>query len=307
MSITRKTTSAALSLVVALPALALVAPVGANAQGVTRVPTQIGATQVETVPPAPLPPLGAEPLRPFDGAPVATSPLPSQPTFTEERVIGPDGVETIIRTRRIYRTTPYPTGVQPHSGALSYPVGPSPVVFEREQWLAECNRRVSGRSEKEKGGIIGGLLGAIGGGVAGNLIAATGDKLAGTLIGGGVGALGGLIIGSLIGGGKKGDKYDCDAALDGYLTQYGQPGSARTIPYPYPPSGYQYAYNGEYAYSQGCGCQQPQVVLVPIRTEVRQRVVVTERVTEQLVPGDPVRYPLPPRPPVSPSPKLIKQ
>lgn len=304
MPITRTTTSATLTLAAALPALALMIPATASAQGVARVPVQTGATRVETAPPVPLPSLGAEPLTPF-GGPTLNQTALDQPTFTEERTIGPDGVETITRTRRIYRTTPYPQTLQPGQGGIAYPVAPAPVVLEREQWLAECNRRISGRNETDRGGIIGGLLGAIGGGVAGNVIAATGDKLVGTLLGGGLGAIGGALIGSLVGGGKKNGKYDCEAALDGYLAQYGQAGSARVITYPFPPSGYGYAHTGDYAYSNSCGCQHVQVVLVPIRTEVRQRVVVTERVTERLVPGDP-RPPLPPRP-LPPSPKLIKQ
>ncbi len=297
MSTLRSSLRAMTGLAVALPALSMAAPAMAQAElPPLPVPSQVGPTEVRTVPPVPVAPT-ARPLG-----------------YEEETIVGPDGVETITRTRRIERSVPYPGNVQreryapqqayprhyaPYPGG---PVGHAPVVFEREQWLQECRRRTSGRSEKEKGGIIGGLLGAVAGGIIGNRVA-DGERLAGTLIGAGTGGLAGLLLGNLIGGGKKNDRYDCEAALDGYISQYGQPGAARTIPYPaggYGYPGYAPAYTGQYGYSAACGCQQPQVVWVPVQTEVRQRVIVRETVREERIPGS--RY-IPP----APSPKMIKQ
>lgn len=290
----RSSLRAVTGLAMVLPALSLSAPSLAQAElPPLPVPAQIGQTEVRTVPPVP------------------TAPTALPIGYEEETVIGPDGVETITRTRRIERSVPYPETVtrgpfieQGHSYA-PYPGGPAapaPVVFEREQWLQECRRRTSGRSEKEKGGIIGGLLGAVAGGIIGNRVA-DGERLAGTLIGAGTGGLAGLLLGNLIGGGKKNDRYDCEAALDGYISQYGQPGAVRTIPYPaggYAYPGYAPAYTGHYGYSAACGCQQPQVVWVPVQTQVRQRVIVRETVREERIPGARI---IPPRP----SPKMIKE
>jgi len=114
-------------------------------------------------------------------------------------------------------------------------------------------------------------------------------------------------IGSLIGGGKKKDRYDCEAALDGYLTQYGAPGTrvaAREIAYaPYPAApaysyGYGYPANYGYAYAP-----PPQMVIVPVRSEVQQQVVVRETVREETytVPGAARVIPA-----TAPSPKMIK-
>lgn len=295
MSITR--TSAALGLSVAISAIALGTP--AAAQNVTRV--QPGATYVETLPPE----------TPTLGSPVSVSPSAGTSTFKEERTIGPDGVETITRTRTIRGPASGVSIMQPQMGVYPYPVAPAPLVVEREQWLNECNRRIDGRSEKEKAQILGGLLGAIGGGILGNVL--SDGNLGGTLAGAGAGGLAGVGLASLVTGGKKGDRYDCEAALDGYMNYYGQHGAMRTIPYPYPPAGYQYAYTGQYGYSAGCGCQQPQMALIPIRTEVRQRVIEREVVKEILVPGERVIDPPKPTPikptPVKPSKptKLIKQ
>jgi hypothetical protein len=246
-----------------------------------------------------------------------------------------DGVEVITRTRRIagrspaqakqiqdsyappayapqgygYAPQPYAApgyGYAPTAYAPVYPA-PAPAVFDRESWLDECRRRIDGRSEREKGGIIGGLLGAIGGGIIGNVVA-DGERLGGTLIGAGVGGLAGLLLGNLIGGGKKNDRYDCEAALDGYLTQYGpgQPRMAmRTIPAPAPPPA---AYG--YGYAQPAyGYAQQQMVYVPVQYQQQQRVIVRETVREELVdvpsaarsiPRDPVPVPLP-------APRMIKQ
>ena len=263
-----------------------------------------------------------------------------------QRSVGPDGVETITRTRRIESTGPaYPAEYRPmaqqaaprgdgRQGYVSYapaPYAPQPVVFEREQWLEECRRRTSGRDEREKGGIIGALLGAITGGIIGNRVA-DGERLGGTLIGVGTGGLAGLLLGNLIGGGKKNDRYDCEAALDSYVSQYGYPATgpariaSRTIPAApayapayappaYAPAygyGYGYpAYQG-YAYAPQPQYQPQQMVMVPMRYDQQQRVIVRETVREEMVPvpatrSIPAREPQPVTP-VRPAPsaKMIK-
>lgn len=107
---------------------------------------------------------------------------------------------------------------------------------------------------------------------------------------------------------KKRDRYDCEAALDGYLAQPNATFASRTIPapgYAYPAYGYAPAYTGQYAYSAGCGCQQPQVAWVPVQTQQRQRVIVRETVREELVPGTRIIPPAP-RPIKGPAPLPIK-
>ena len=264
MSISRNSSNVALAFALALPATMAASPAQAS--------DQYGASTTTTIAEVTTPSLGQETVT------TTTFSRSSAGDWNEERFVGDDGVETIVRTRYITRpATALPHRAAPQTGYPVQPMMPQPAVFERDQWLDECERRTSGKSEKEKGGIIGGLLGAAAGGIAGNLIAGAGERLAGTLIGAGTGGLAGVILGSIIGGGKKNDRYDCEAALDGYTSQYGYPGSARTIAYPYPPSGYQYMHTGQYSYAADCGCQYPQVVMVPVRSEVRQRLITRER------------------------------
>jgi len=141
----------------------------------------------------------------------------------------------------------------------------------------------------------------------GHEIAKVGDRTLGAVVGAGGGGLIGGLLGSLIGGGKKKDRYDCEAALDGYLSQYGAPGArvaAREIAYaPYPAApayGYGYGYPANYGYSYA---PPPQMVMVPVRSEVQQQVVVRETVREETytVPGAARVIPAP-----APSPKMIK-
>ena len=129
------------------------------------------------------------------------------------------------------------------------------------------------------------------------------------------------MLGSLIGGGRdeRGD-YDCEAALDSYMSQYGYPGAipatrvaSRSIPAPVaaypayvPPVQYGYGYAPAYQ-SYGYTYQPPQqVVYVPVRYEQQQRVIVRETVREETVPAgasrtipapapEPRRIPAPPR------------
>lgn len=216
------------------------------------------------------------------------------PVQTGETVTTQDGVETITRTRRIEAPRPAPPA--PEGYARGYapsayaPPAYAPVVFEREQWLDECRRRTEGQDKDDTGLIIGGLLGAIAGGVAGYEIAGAGDRVLGTVLGVGGGGLIGGLIGSLF---KDDDekRYDCEAALDAYLSEYGAPGNrpatriaSREIAGP--GSAYGYGYPAAYPYGYGYAPQQ-QVVLIPVRTEVQQQVVVRESVREETytVPG----------------------
>ncbi|WP_051220989.1 glycine zipper 2TM domain-containing protein [Erythrobacter cryptus] len=299
------------SLGVALPALAL--PTLAKAQNYSDLPplTPMGEAEMQALP-----------------ADMRSAPLPAQ---VDETVTVVDGVETITRTRRIAAPRPAatstpaaapPTAVPPtaapHAGPAAYPgahypggyapaymPAAAPVVFEREQWLAECRRRTKGMGRDETGLIIGGLLGAIAGGVAGYEIAGAGDRVLGTVLGAGGGGLIGGLLGSLFDRNDK-RRYDCEAALDAYLSQPTARIASREIAYPaygaYPAYAYGYApaYAPAYTYAYA---PPPQMVLVPVRSEVPQQVVVRENIREETyaVPGAAREIPAPP-----PSPKMIK-
>ena len=245
-----------------------------------------------------LPPIERPVLEPMSESEVRSLPpeYRTAPAMTEttETIVDADGVETITRTRRIDAQRPLPAapetyapqGYAPQGYPQSYPqpmaYAPAPAVFERDQWIDECRRRTRGRNKNDTGTIIGGLLGAIAGGVAGYGVAGSGDRVLGTVLGvGGGGLLGGL-LGSLFNGDKKKNLYDCEAALDSYLTQYGAPGpriASREIPYaPYPAApayGYGYGYPGGYNYGYSYA-PPPQMVMVPVRGEQQQQVVVRE-------------------------------
>ncbi|MFN3990257.1 MAG: hypothetical protein ACK4IS_08360 [Erythrobacter sp.] len=241
----------------------------------------------------------AQDLQPLSPAEVNTLPpeYRTAPAMTDrtERTIGADGVETITRTRYIAAPaaagmaapahtpphTAYP-GAQPAMLPMGY--GMQQVVFDRAQWIEECRRRTAGQSRDNTGTIIGALLGAIGGGVGGNLIAGTGDKVLGTVVGAVGGGLGGGLIGSLFNGRKR-NRYDCEAALDAYMSQ-GTPVqriASREIPAAYAPPAYAYPVMipPTYAYAYA----PPQQVLVETRTQQPQQVIVRETVREEIVPG----------------------
>ncbi|MCL9982113.1 MAG: hypothetical protein NBV60_03040 [Erythrobacter sp.] len=257
-----------------LAALALALPALANAQNYSDLPplAPMSEAEVRSLP--------AE----YRTAPATTRTV----TETTETVIDANGVETITRTRRI------DLPAAPQGYAPAYAPSYAPVVFERDQWLDECRRRTAGKDKDDTGAIIGGLLGAIAGGFAGYEIAGVGDRVLGTVLGVGGGGLIGGLLGSLFDGDDDADRYDCEAALDTYLSQYGTsaayPGArsaSREIPYP--TYGYAYA--------------PPQMVMVPVRSEVPQQVVVreTERYETYTVPGAARIIPAP-----RPSPKMIK-
>lgn len=272
---------------VILPAFAL--PALAAAQNYSDLPplSPLGEAEVRSLPPE------------YRSAPVTS--------LTSETTVGIDGVETITRTRRIEAARPLPAApapqnhapqAYPHQGYAPVAYAPAPAVFEREQWIDECRRRTAGRDKDDTGLIIGGLLGAIAGGFAGYEIAGVGDRVLGTVLGVGGGGLIGGLLGSLFDGDDDEDRYDCEAALDSYLSQYGTPApriASREIAYPAYGYGYP-AYSYGYSYAP-----PPQVVVVPVRTEVQQQVVVRETVREETysVPGTVRVIP-------APSPKLIK-
>lgn len=265
-----------------LVALALTAPALAQAQNYPDLP--------------PLPRMSEAELRTL---PQDMRSAPAYPREEETRTVV-DGVETITRTRRI--DAPAPQGFAPAYQQGYAPQGyyGTPVVFERQQWIDECRRRTQGRNRNDTGLIIGGLLGAIGGGFAGNAIAAVGDKTLGTVLGIGGGGLIGGLIGSLFDGGRKKSLYDCEAALDSYISAYGAPTAriaSREIAYPAYDYGYAYGYPQAYGYTYA---PPPQMVMVPVRTEVQQQVVVreTERYETYTVPRERI---IP-----APSPKMIK-
>lgn len=267
-----------------------------------------------------LPPIERPVLAPISESEVRSLPpeYRTAPTMTEttETIMNVDGVETITRTRRIDAPRPLPAapqGYAPQGYPQSYPqpmaYAPAPAVFEREQWIDECRRRTRGRNKNDTGTIIGGLLGAIAGGFAGYEIAGAGDRVLGTVLGVGGGGLVGGLIGSLFNGSKRKNLYDCEAALDSYLSQYGAPGTriaSREIPYaPYqaaPAYGYGYGYPATYSYGYSYA-PPPQMVMVPVRSEQQQQVVVRETVREETytVPGAARVIPAP-----RPSPKMIK-
>jgi hypothetical protein len=278
-----------------LAALALLAvPAAAQAQDYSDLP--------------PLTPMGQNALNelPADmrSAPVpAQAPAPVTAIRPTETVTIIDGVETITRTRFINAPGVVPPG-PPHQGYApqyfpgqgyapqaytpqAYTYAAAPAVFERQQWIDECRRRTRGQNRDKTGLIIGGLLGAIGGGIAGYEIAGVGDRVLGTVLGVGGGGLIGGLLGSLFDGDKKKNLYDCEAALDSYLSAYGAPGvgpdpriASRTIAYP----GYAYPQGYSYGYTYA---PPPQMVLVPVRTQVQQQVVVRETSREEryTVPG----------------------
>lgn len=272
-----------------LAALALLAvPAAAQAQDYSELP--------------PLAPMSKDEVRELP-ADLRSAPTPA-PASVSETVTVVDGVETITRTRYINApgaASPAPQynapqqGYVPNYPGTAYVPAPgyvaAPAVFERQQWIDECRRRTRGQNRDNTGLIIGGLLGAIGGGIIGYEIAGAGDRVLGTVLGVGGGGLIGGLIGSLFDGDRKKNLYDCEAALDSYLSAYGAPApriASRTIAYP----GYDYGQAYGYAYPQGYAygytyAPPPQVVLVPVRTEVQQQVVVRETTREEsyTVPG----------------------
>lgn len=285
-----------------LAALALALPAAAQAQDYTDLP--------------PLAPMGQHQVGQLP-ADMRTAPVMS--ARADETVTVVDGVETITRTRFInapvarpaVAAAPQHSYPAPYYGgqAIGYaPAYAAPVVFERDQWIDECRRRTRGQNRNNTGVIIGGLLGAIAGGVAGYEIAGAGDRVLGTALGVGGGSLLGGLLGSLFGGDRRKNLYDCEAALDTYLTGTAMPETrlaSRQIPSPYPYANTA-AYPGGYPYGYSYGYAPQQVVMVAVERQVPQQVVVRETVREESysVPG--AARIIEDRAP-RPSPKMIKQ
>ena len=207
-------------------------------------------------PPPPAPPLPPVPPMP----PMAHHPLPPPPVTYAPPPPPP------------YVEGAYPAPYPPQAYASAITAG-----FDRDRWLADCHDRIRGVDARDRGGVIGGLLGAIGGGVIGNR-AWDRHRTAGTLLGAGVGGLAGLAIDSAIGAASE-RRHDDDCAyyLDEYMTGY--PGVAAYQGYgAYPGYGYAgYGYAGYGGYA-----------LVPVLVAVPQRQVIRETVTEEWV-DEPVR------------------
>lgn len=233
--------------------------------------------------------------------------------WSTDSSVDADGVETVVRTRRITRRAP-PAPSRVYESDDVYTEAPAVPVLGREAWIEECERRTRGLGESEKGGIIGGLLGAVFGGVVGNRVAGAGDRLAGTIIGAGAGGLGGALLGGLIGGGKKDGRYDCEAALDGYLANQhatsariarrviARPGYGAAMVYPgYAPMMYPVPMNYGYGYPYS----QAQVVYVPVTYEQPQQVIIRENVREETY--EVPRARVIEQREYSPAPRMIKQ
>lgn len=204
-----------------------------------------------------------------------------------------DGVETITRTRWIRheatRDMAHPDDADaPHKYYHHQGYAPYPVTLDRETWLAECHARTQGLDRKKRGGVIGALLGAITGGIIGNRVWDS-ERLAGTLIGGGVGGLAGAAIGSAIDSRDRSDdyRYDCEAALDRYMTGASYPAghmASRSMGGGYGPAyGYapMMAYAPVVAYAPAYAYAPQQMTMIEMREEIPQQVIVRENVREE--------------------------
>lgn len=137
----------------------------------------------------------------------------------------------------------------------------------RDQWLAECRRRLSVRDNGLGGAVIGGLIG----GVAGNRIAGRGNRTVGTVAGAAVGAAAGMAIDKAEDNGRVRDQ--CEAYLDDYYAYYARSGYAY--------QGYGYAAPG-YGYGYGCCNAQP-MMMVPVMIPARPKPECTETVEYEYV------------------------
>ena len=130
---------------------------------------------------------------------------------------------------------------------------------ERDEWLAECRRRISIRDDGVGGALIGGLVG----GFAGNRIAGRRHRTVGTIAGAAVGAAAGAAIDKAEDRGRARD--ECETYLDGYYDYYAHAGR-----------GFGYGY-GHAAYG-GYGCCQAPMMMVPIIKLPRREPDCTETV-----------------------------
>lgn len=173
---------------------------------------------------------------------------------------------------------PYPGGpaVLPPAQGLGY------TRFERDSWLADCRARYDGGG-REKGGIIGSLIGAIGGGILGHEITkgTRTRRIGGTLLGAGVGGLAGMAIGALIGGSGDDQELDeCETYLRNYQGGYlPGPGYGYEAGYQYG-GGYGQAYGGYTTVMVQVPVQAAHSYAAPVRRETSE---ITEEVVEEVV------------------------
>lgn len=191
----------------------------------------------------PLAPMGEAELRglPSD---MRNAPVKAQ---TSETITTENGVETITRTRRIENPAPTGQGAVPSQPGY-YPNYPLTTYAPPPAYAPAVFERQQWIDECRR------------------RTDGRGKNNAG-------------LLGRLFGGGDDDeDRYDCEAALDSYLASYGAVGpriASRAIPSPAAGPDNGYGYPAGYAYAPA------QVVLVPVRTEVQQQVVVRETVREE--------------------------
>lgn len=176
---------------------------------------------------------------------------------------------------------PAPGAAAPYHDPYAAPgLPPLPTLgyteAERDAWLADCRAQYYGEGRR-RGGVIGGLLGAVGGGILGHEV--TGGsrtrRIGGTLIGAGVGGLAGLAIGAAIGAAGDEERIDeCEAYLRHYAGGY---------------SGYGYGYHGYTTVMVPVQVRTAYAYSAPVRREHSE--VIAEVVEETVeAPREPVKY-----------------
>ena len=155
------------------------------------------------------------------------------------------------------------------------------TAADRDAWLADCRTTYYGEG-KRNGGIIGGLLGAIGGGIVGHEVT-NGNRtrrIGGTLIGAGVGGLAGLAIGAAIGAATDRDERidECEAYLRRWQGGYLPAGAG----YGYQ-QGYGYGYHGYTTVMVPVQVQSGYTYSAPIRRE--NSYVIKDVIEERVVPA----------------------
>ncbi|MCB2077570.1 MAG: glycine zipper 2TM domain-containing protein [Novosphingobium sp.] len=148
----------------------------------------------------------------------------------------------------------------------------------RDEWLAECRRRVSHRDNGVGGAVIGGLIG----GVAGNRIAGRGNRTVGTIAGVAVGAAAGMAIDKAEDNRRERD--ECETYLDDYYARssYGQGHAQYGYGYGYPAYSYTYAVAG--------GCCQPMQAMPMQRSGPECTETVEYEYVDVPAPRPKVRY-----------------
>ena len=128
----------------------------------------------------------------------------------------------------------------------------------REDWLAECRRRVARRDSGLGGAAVGGLLG----GLLGNRVAGRHHRTTGTVVGAVAGAAAGMAIDKAEDRGR--DRDYCEAYLDDYYARYSQPA---------------YAGHGQ-TYTWGYAVPMMMVPVARPQRPVCKETVITEEIEE---------------------------